>query len=172
MAKDTREIVVRIIEGKGSQKQTHQEKENDKQKQNKETNETDGTLGAVVGTMLANSCIKTAKTSVNFALNTVGRWSGDIEASRQVEKLQIAYGIANDVHSVAQSVVYGATAGSIVPVVGTAIGAVVGAVVGITNEALSYGQEYYQFRTGVVSDNRSVMFAKQRAGKELNDWSR
>ncbi len=175
MSADKREVVIKIITGDKTHNGTILSK-NASESTTSAITPTSATPMAIVGTiafgMLARESVSLIKASVNFASSNVGKWTGDISASRVAQQINAGLQIAGSLGSVVSGGVSGAVAGSIVPGIGTAVGAVVGAGIALINESISWGQRGYEYQISLATDNRSVDFYKQRSGRELTNWSR
>lgn len=116
---------------------------------------------------LANFAISTVNQGVSFALNNAGRWSGDIVAQHNSQKVQLAIKTAG----YAGNAISSAATGFVVTG-GNMVGAAAGALVSSVGMGIDIFNNLYSFGNTLASDNRSVLFNKQRVGTQMNSWSR
>lgn len=117
-----------------------------------------------IGNKIVNSTVNLVKQGWGIYQQNIGRWSGDISAVRSAQLVDMGLEIASDITGIATA----ATMGSIV---GPA-----GAIVAASAQTLSTGVKHLgkaiNYGADVASNDRSVLFAKMRAGGERNNWSR
>ena len=123
-----------------------------------------------------NKAISTTKniahTAWNIYQSNITNTTGDINAVASTQVLNASLDIMSDLISAGSSAYTGALIGSVIPGVGTAIGATIGAVSSLISSGSKYVASAIKYGYTIASDNRSVLFAKERAGDESTNWRR
>lgn len=179
---DTREVVIKVVDGNTKTNKTALSENNEKLKEVAKVkdfinNPVGSTISAIKSdmsvvdamafSMIAYNTISLVQNGVNFYTSNIGRFTGDIVAQRTVENINVGLGVVKSAGNILTSALSGFVLSG-----GNPVGAIIGGTTALISTGVNYGTQAFNYGTNVATDNRSVMFVKLRAGNELNNWSR
>lgn len=158
MATDSNKLYIVISDSPSASNQEGEEQTASEKKESDRKKSKNDTFNTYVQQQFLNELKSQAMQAVNYSISQYGNLTGDYTAQKNLQRLM---SVVNNVVSIGQAAVAGAS-------VGGWIGAAIGASIAITNQVISYGYQTFGEYVSNIKQNREIDILRERSG--LNSY--